>query len=151
MQVFPLGLEVVPWSLSQGFCSKSQELPLPMFTECWRKGRLLGFGGLPSPRLQKAGGRAYCQGPGRGAGVLATPPAGSALEGGRRGSVRCGLHSLWAPPSGEGALGWPLALLGELVQPVCFRRSLCRGGGGGCSPGGPPAAAVRQFIRNVSQ
>lgn len=90
MQVFPLGLEVVPWSLSQRFCSKSQELPLPMFTECWRKGRSLGFGGLPSPRLQKAGGRAYCQGPGRGAGVLATPPAGSALEGGRRGSVRCG-------------------------------------------------------------
>ena len=130
MQVFPLGREVVPWPLSERFCSKSQGFPSPRLqndgrradfwglgfssprlqndgrrADFWRsedspphvyrmleEGQIVGVQGTPpSPRIQNAGGRADCWGPGRGAGVLTTPPAESALEGGRRGSVGSGL------------------------------------------------------------
>ena len=161
MQVFPLGLEVVPWSLSQRLLKVTripsphiyrmleegqivgvQGTPLPMNTECWRKGRFWGFG-IPLPTFTECwrkgrllGSMAGCRG------VLATPPAESALEGAGAAPLAVGV-SLRS--------GWPLALLGELVQPVCFHRFLCRGWGWGCLPVRPPAAAVRQYIRNVSQ
>ena len=109
--------------LEEGQIVGVQGIPLPMYTECWRKGRLLGS-------------MAGCRG------VLATPPAESALEGAGAAPLAVGV-SLRS--------GWPLALLGELVQPVCFHRFLCRGWGWGCLPVRPPAAAVRQYIRNVSQ
>ena len=53
-EMLELLMQVSPpedWRWSRGPChstfTQSQELPLPlaMFTECWRKGRLLGFGG----------------------------------------------------------------------------------------------------------
>ena len=139
MQVFPLGLEVVPWSLSQRLLKVTRissphvyrmleegqivgvqgtplpmntecwrkgrfwgfGIPLPTFTECWRKGRLLGFRGFPSPCIQNAGGRAECWGPGRGAGGVSPPHLPSPPW---KGQAR--LRWLWASPSGLGGL-WP--------------------------------------------
>ena len=220
MQVFPLGREVVPWPLSERFCSKSQGFPSPRLqndgrradfwglgfssprlqndgrrADFWRsedspphvyrmleEGQIVGVQGTPpSPRIQNAGGRADCWGSGfpsprlQNAGRRAdcwgsedsSPHVYRMLEEGQIVGVQGGVQGfspphLPSPPwKGAGAAplavgvslrsGWPLALLGELVQPVCFHRFLCRGWGWGCLPVGPPAAAVRQYIRNVSQ
>ena len=57
MQVFPLGREVVPWPLSERFCSKSQGFPSPRLQNDGRRADFWGLG-FSSPRLQNDGRRA---------------------------------------------------------------------------------------------
>lgn len=100
------------------------------------RGQIVGVRGLPLPRLQKAGSEGILPGSGAGCRGSCHPTCRVRL------GEQARLRSLWAPfavgrlPPVRVHSGGPLALLEELVQPVCFRsRSLCRGGGGGCSPG----------------
>ena len=181
MQVFPLGREVVPWPLSERFCSKSQGFPSPRLqndgrradfwglgfssprlqndgrrADFWRsedspphvyrmleEGQIVGVQGTPpSPRIQNAGGRADCWGPGRGAGVLTTPPAESALEGGRRGSVGSGR----LPPV------WVASGLARRTGPTCLLPQVSlQGLGVGVFTCRATCSSSSQYIRNVSQ